>query len=139
MSDDAQFYADTMAWLERLRTRTEHERDFERTRITPGADPRAEWNPNDAALREIWRLDDTGRVLRYRPQSRRVYSRRVYIEITVVGLPVFDTLCDGEAIGHGETCRYVPFDVARWRDPKHRAALTARARAHAAISPGVFR
>lgn len=32
--------------------------------------------------------------------------------------------------------RVVPEDVARWRDPEHRAELKRRARAHAALVSG---
>lgn len=105
-----------------------HARDLGRTRIEPGADPRAEW-VGKADVRAHWRLSDTGRVLR----DPRMFPR-FYAEFGEYDAPVFDTLRESARTRPGVS-RYVPFDVARWRDPEHRAAMVERARAYAALQP----
>lgn len=90
-----------------------HLYDHLRTRITPGADPRAEWAGGDDAK---WGTPD--------PSLERV---------TASG-PV---MCGVSSIFRSDAwLRYVPEDVVRWRDPEHRAALTARAREYASHLPG---
>jgi len=104
-----------------------HAKDLLRTRIEPGADPRAGWNPLDARVFELWRLDDAGQVQRS-PQRHRRFCIEI---VTSAPAPVFDTLRWDEALPSRKLCRYVPCDVCRWRDPEHRAAMTERARKYA--------
>lgn len=85
----------------------QHVADWMRTRIEPGADPRVE---RVGGL--VFWPHETG------PRDR---------PYGVLVLAPFS---------RGSDYRYVPEDVRRWRDPRHRAALTQRARAHAAIVPG---
>lgn len=101
-----------------------HREDMLRTRITPGADPRAEWmdSTNDAALRE-WR--DSIAVFETREASPRLWE---FVDVLSPNSWLTENSPD--------ECRYVPCDVVRWRDPEHRAALIKRASAYAALVPG---
>ncbi len=114
---------------DRVLTEEEHAREMEsaaelaRVRIEPGADPRAEWQNRTAQPNlSLWQLPvfEIGR-----RESPRCYF-----------LTLFDAP-DEYGRRHGR--RYVPEDVARWRDSEHRAELTRRAKEHAAIRPGVYR
>ncbi len=98
-----------------------HLADYEATRVEPGADPRAGWSKNETAL----------------PRQYHQFARSLF-EVGQRSAPrwcFLSVVGDVDAYG----CRYVPEDVARWRDPAHRAELLRRAREHAAIRPGVYR
>ncbi len=134
---------------DRALTEEEHAREMERAaelarvRIKPGADPRATWEEH-ASLRG---LPDGQRDPNYsgshlhagapwRARMRFVFIERARYDGTLVA--EWDSMGrQGDKIGR--TGVYVPFDVARWRDPAHRAELMRRAREHAAIRPGVYR
>ena len=100
----------------------QHVADFERTRITPGADPRAECWPFD------WQT------MRHLLAGRS----RAIAEVIVFDDDIGSVATRCIVMDHplAKVRRVVPEDVARWRDPAHREALTARARAHAALVPG---
>lgn len=93
-----------------------HREDLIRTRIEPGADPRVPACGTN--WRALWYFVSKGRAIAEEPAAN--------------GTVWFDA----PPVWSARTDRYVPVDVLRWRDPEHRAALTARARAHAAIIPG---
>ncbi len=105
---------------DRVLTEEEYAREIERAaelarvRIEPGADPRAEWHVSHKDVLPL--AFETGE----RDDPRRV-------------LPLFGSA--DRTRGY----RYVPEDVQRRRQRKHRAELTRRAREHAAIRPGVYR
>jgi hypothetical protein len=101
-------YADDRFAFER------HLLDWMRTRIEPGADPRRSWSP------------ERGRTPRPMFEARAIGTV----------LPCYGSLESIHRIFVPAAIRYVPEDVARWRDPDHRAALIARAHAHAALVPG---
>lgn len=100
-----------------IRNEMDHLADLLRTRIRPGADPRAECEPFD------WQT--MRHLLARRPHAIAEVTvfdadnRIVGIRCVVMDHPLARVRC------------VVPEDVARWRDPKHRAALTERARAYA--------
>lgn len=95
----------------------QHVADFDRTRIMPGANPRSKCEPFD------WQT------------MRHLLARRPH---AIAEVAVFDA--DGRVVGlrcivmdHplARVRIVVPEDVARWRDPEHRAELKRRARAYA--------
>ncbi len=99
-----------------------HLADYEATRVEPGADPRAEalctCGPS-AAYVDGWRGEYTVEAAIIRG-SDEPWQVRV----------------TGEKSRYYRGCTYIPFDVARWRNSgSHRAALTERARAYAALQP----
>ena len=95
----------------------QHLADWMRTRITPGADPRAECEPFD------WRM--ARYLLTQRPRAiAEVRGDDGRVRCVVMDNP------------RARVDRVVPEDVARWRDPKHRAAMTERAREYASHLPG---
>lgn len=116
---------------------TEQWDELQRTRITPGADPRSPWSAKqEQALFEYYRIGDDGVLERERGRrgSRGRSHRRYYIECRGPAgtSPAFDTIREHESIRKFEAdglAYYVPFDVARWRDAAHRAAMLERARA----------
>lgn len=94
-----------------------HVADWMRTRVTPGADPRAECEPFD------WRM--TRYLLTQRPRAiAEIRGDDGRVRCVVMDNP------------RARVDRVVPEDVARWRDPKHRAAMTERAREYASHLPG---
>lgn len=115
----AEFYKLATVDAEDARAR-EHLADLARTRIEHGADPRMSWDSDNAARDApdcpypIWEmLTDDGRAS---------------------GLQ--GDLGDIVAWGYSPALvRYVPHDVRRWRNSEHRAELTRRARAYAALHP----
>ncbi len=99
-----------------------HLADYEATRIEPGADPRAEplftCGPS-AAYVDGWRGEYTVEAA-LNPEINELWQVRVL----------------GERSRYYRGCTYIPFDVARWRNNSgHRARLTERARAYAALQP----
>lgn len=99
-------------------------------RIPRGANPRVPWTTTDQRIIEHYRLDDDGVLVRERGRRgrRRVWARRrYYVEFHTFHAREawFDTLCNEQRLP--VSAFYVPFDVARWRDPKHRAELRRRA------------
>lgn len=94
-----------------------HAKDWLRTRITPGADPRVAWDTN-SHKHQFYRRTP------HEPEhyeSTHEAPRSAYILMrerpSVVRNAAYGTR------GH---LRYVPCDVCRWRDPEHRAAMTER-------------
>lgn len=95
----------------------QHVADFNHTCIMPGANPRAKCEPFDwqkmrhllgqrsRAIAEVATFDVDGRIV----GIRCIVMDHPLARVRVV----------------------VPEDVARWRDPEHRAELTRRARAYA--------
>lgn len=94
----------------------QHVADWMRTRIEPGADPRVPACGTN--WRALWYFVSKGRAIAEEPAAN--------------GTVWFDA----PPVWSARTDRYVPVDVLRWREPEHRAALIARARAHAALVPG---
>lgn len=95
--------------------------------IEPGADPRGGWQASGDGVMEHWRLRDDGVPARHSVSRGRAWKhRRHYVEVHRQGhpQPYFDTLRYTDPWIRG--VRYVPFDVARWRDPAHREALALR-------------
>lgn len=96
-----------------------------RTRIEPGADPRAGW-ANELVLPTL-----------------RAWGERVALFETVELRPrvwsVQHALSQLDKTTLSGPHRYVPCDVRRWRDAKHRVAMSERARAYAALQPGARR
>ena len=87
--------------------------ELQRTRIEPGADPRAECAPFDWEMARFQ--------LEQRPRAiAEVRDKDGKLRCIVMDNP------------RNRVERVVPEDVARWRDPKHREALTKRAREYAA-------
>lgn len=106
----------------------QHVADFDRTRIVPGADPRVEWDEHSRE-QQFYRPEYT------EPQwyeSAHEAPRSAYILRSAPRGHLRQNVYRSD----GARLRYVPLDVCRWRDPEHRLALTARARAHAALVPG---
>lgn len=103
----------------------EHMADFRQTYVKPGADPRAKWSGS------LTKTDPT--IYRDEPHTPK------WCEVGPSDRPDLAWINGPwNALGWrlSSRARYVPLDVCRWRDPDHRAALTARARAHAALVPG---
>jgi len=146
-----------MPTLAAILTRPEHdvfvrrERMADRlhTQIEPGADPRAQWddgeNPrstrglsadeDDAGYSPHWAKEFRKARMRYPRNERR--SLFEADDGPSGGLSwASETYADSDRY---QSLRYVPRDVVRWRDPAHRAALTERARAYAALQPGARR
>ncbi len=97
-----------------------HLLDWMRTRIEPGADPRQRWASQADELNAL--------------TTRAVFQLTTFAGETVALIMDRETI-----ISWGWPpwrVLFVPEDVRRWRDRDHRAALIARARAHAAIIPG---
>lgn len=106
-----------------------HVADFERTRIAPGADPRASWcSKDDSDHKRAVREADTPRWY----ETRDAEPRLAWLNER--------WNARGWRLRSSRAYRYVPADVIRWRDPGHRAELTRRASVHAALPrPGVSR
>jgi hypothetical protein len=102
-----------------------HLADYEATRVEPGADPRAGWarraRQHPLIDRDLLDSDYDGLVLFERGSKTSPLPTSIVLQF------------------RRRDFRYVPHDVARWRDPAHRAELLRRAREHAAIRPGVYR
>jgi hypothetical protein len=95
--------------------------DYARTRIEPGADPRVRW---------------TG----YVTIGARGLERALFEFTSADGLPALWSAHGLLERGArpavaGDQHRYVPVDVARWRDPEHWVALKHRARELAIATP----
>lgn len=102
-----------------------HLADWMRTRITPGADPLAEWDDEVQieAAREL--MDGGTRVVEFSYVDEHGDRINCVSNESLSLQPLFD-----------DAHRDVPCDVVRWRDPKHRAAMTERAREYASHLPG---
>lgn len=142
MRDDTQFWADMQAWLDRFEVRVDH--DPQRTRIAPGADPRASWADPDEA--RAYALDDDGVRVRREPRDMPRSERMHLCEVDYNGngeifaaaiYRKFPLSRLTSLVALGAIVRYVPVDVARWRDPAYRDAMLRRARAHAAKAGGM--
>lgn len=138
-----QAMADHVARGGRIVFRTpEQYAELQRTRITPGADPRAQWDegedPRDTRGLSADENDagySQSRARAFR-KARRRYTRserRSLFEQNDGPNGGLSWASETYADGRPGSLRYVPRDVARWRDPEHREALTQRARAHAAL------
>ena len=104
----------------------QHVADFKRTRIDPGADPRVAWETGHHHYYRSRQNEPMNyESLHDRPRSAYVHRHDPY-----------DIVRSELLVARRPSLRYVPLDVCRWRDPEHRAALIARARAHAALVPG---
>lgn len=128
---------------------TETELEACRTYIEPGADPRARWDDgehprntrglsadeDDAGYSPRWAKAYRKARLRYpRNERRSLFEQN---DGPNGGLSwASETYADGARY---RALRYVPRDVARWRDPEHRAELTRRAREYAALQPHGWR
>lgn len=120
----------------------QHVADYDRTRITPGADPRKGWSESvtPRVTRVFLDHDDAGYSAKRRAQVRKLprYQRRLESRRNAVRYSTFEiagrhnpawTVVEYEADLPGYN--YIPCDVCRWRDPAHRAELTRRAREYA--------
>jgi len=97
-----------------------HREDLIRTRIEPGADPRAMWSGS------LMTTDPT--IYRDEPHTPK------WCEVGPLDRPDLAWINGAwNALGWrlSSRARYVPVDVLRWRDPEHRAELARRARAYA--------
>lgn len=123
-----------------LREALDHVLDARRTRIEPGADPRASWC---AASREkMAGVAFTGEQSKTDLRGRVRRNRLTQLPIT--GLVVFElTTSNGEHAYLNErpsgAAKFVPIDVLRWRDEAYTAPIKARARNYAALQPGARR
>ncbi len=109
----------------------EHMADLVRTRIKPGADPRAMWANSLATSSEgvIEMLRRHGEGLyAYEAESSPRSMPRLWSTGPELSRSVASTT-------RNLAQRYVPHDVRRWRDVEHRAAMAVRARAYAALQP----
>lgn len=103
-----------------------HLLDLRRTRVEPLADPRASWSgARDVAEVRALLKNTHVCIVECRPRGAQPH----------LSLASRSDRWKWE----GPERAYVPQDVCRWRDPEHRAALTARARERAAIKPWVYR
>lgn len=93
-------------------TGDEHFSDFQRTRIPPGADPRAQWRRAAPVVENLFR--------------EVVFELGAPSSLTAFVAPY------KRANSYVGYAKYVPADVVRWRDPEHRAEMTRRARELAA-------
>lgn len=104
---------------------SQHALDAVRAYVKPGADPRVEWHEDDGSDHTLHsRLPDD-------PRWFENYS--IDAPLMAVGVDAWKAV--GWSLRSPRIYRYVPLDVMRWRDPKHREALTERARAYAALQP----
>lgn len=123
----------------RMTSAAGHAADFDRTCITPGADPCVCWSPGE--YERVSGITMTGDWPKAAVRGR--WRRDRWTQLPEQGLVVFEL----RHIGGGtrpyftrnppsaEAC-YVPIDVWRWREPAHQASMRSRAKAHAAIVPG---
>lgn len=101
----------------------EHMADLVRTRIEPGADPRALW---DSFVDEVDAASSANPVV-YEIQDTNGNIAALYGDS--------DYLVD-ECGYPRARLRYVPEDVRRWRNRNHRGFVERRAREWAAVVPG---
>jgi hypothetical protein len=127
---------------------SQHASDAVRAYVRPGADPRAEWSRRDGPWKSglFTHPDDTG-IEQRPPRDVRKFTREQRDTLRRLGRnyrrwSVFEQPSDFGGITWAveQWCvrtraTYVPLDVMRWRDPKHRAELKRRAREYAALQP----
>lgn len=120
------------SWLARADTYDARAReireDFVRTRIVPGANPRAQWkDEQEVADARSFLEKDRCAVIEFYDDEAKALS---------VALVSYTWGWRFVCAPMGGNHHYVPVDVCRWRDPEHREALTKRAREYAAFLPG---
>ena len=148
-SDAVKTPSSVAAYADDRFTFEKHLLDWLRTRIKPGADPRAEWSRRDGPWKSrlFAHPDDTG-IEQRPPRDVRKFTREQRDTLRRLGRnyrrwSVFEQPSElgGITWAVEQWCvrtraTYVPRDVSRWRDPEHREALKRRARARAALVPG---